>query len=219
MASKIKVWDLPTRLFHWSLAALFGGMWFTGEQGGDWLHYHVLCGEAIGGLLLFRLVWGVAGSDTARFSQFIKGPAAIRRYLKGEMTEAEQPGHNPLGGLMVLALLLALLAQVVSGLFATDVDSYLFDGPLAKLVASGASESITALHKGFFHVLLALVGLHVAAILAYRFIKGKNLVKPMITGRKQVEGEATALRFRPAWLGLATLIVTGGGVMLLLSRL
>jgi cytochrome b len=101
MEKMIKVWDAPTRLFHWSLVLLFAGMWFTGEQGGDWLHYHIWCGEAIAALLLFRLIWGVVGSETARFRQFVKGPAAIRRYLRGG--EAEQPGHNPLGGLMVVA--------------------------------------------------------------------------------------------------------------------
>jgi cytochrome b len=96
MEKSIKVWDWPTRLFHWSLVLLFGGMWFTGEQGGDWLQYHIWSGEAIAVLLLFRLIWGVMGSETARFSQFVKGPAAIRAYLQGKWTP--RPGHNPLGG-------------------------------------------------------------------------------------------------------------------------
>ncbi|WP_246043360.1 cytochrome b/b6 domain-containing protein [Aquitalea aquatilis] len=209
----IKVWDAPTRFFHWSLVALFAGMWFSGEQGGDWLHYHVLCGEAVAALLLFRLIWGVVGSQTARFSQFVKGPAAIRRYLQGG--QQEQPGHNPLGGLMVVALLTVLLLQVASGLFASDVDSYTFDGPLAKLIASGLSESITGFHKLLFNFILLLVAMHVAAIVAYRVLRKQNLVKPMLTGYQEVSGDVAPLRFRSGLLAVLALLAAGGGVFLL----
>jgi cytochrome b len=217
MEKMIKVWDAPTRLFHWSLVLLFGGMWFTGEQGGDWLHYHVWCGEAIAALLLFRLIWGVVGSQTARFSQFVKGPAAIRRYLRGG--QAEQPGHNPLGGLMVVALLLVLLVQVSSGLFSSDVDSYTFDGPLAKLIASGLSEAVTGFHKLFFNLILLLVAMHVAAIIAYRVLKKQNLVRPMLTGYQPAQGKAVPLYFRGWPVALLSLLLSCGGVWLLLSRL
>lgn len=217
MEKMIKVWDAPTRLFHWSLVLLFAGMWFTGEQGGDWLHYHVWCGEAIAALLLFRLIWGVIGSETARFRQFVKGPAAIRRYLRGG--EAEQPGHNPLGGLMVVALLLVLLVQVSSGLFSSDVDSYTFDGPLAKLISSGLSEAVTGFHKLFFNVILLLVAMHVAAIIAYRVLKKQNLVRPMLTGYQPAQGKAAPLYFRGWPVALLSLLLSCGGVWLLLTRL
>jgi len=219
MTKMVKVWDAPTRLFHWSLLLLFCVMWYTGKQGGDLLHYHVLCGEAVGSLLLFRLIWGVCGSETARFSQFVKGPAGIRRYLKGDMAEHEQPGHNPLGGLMVLALLAVLLLQVGTGLFSSDVDSYTFDGPLAKFVASGVSESVTAFHKAFFNAILVLVALHVLAIVAYRLLKKQNLVRPMLTGYKEISGELAPLQFRPWFLALLALLLSAGGFYLLLSRL
>jgi cytochrome b len=217
MERSIKVWDLPTRLFHWSLVLLFGGMWFTGEQGGDWLQYHIWSGEAIAVLLLFRLIWGVIGSETARFSQFVKGPAAIRAYLQGKWTP--RPGHNPLGALMVLALLAVLLVQVGSGLFATDVDSYAFDGPLARLVASELSESITRFHKLFFNVILLLVGLHVTAIAVYRVVKKQNLARAMLTGYQQVDGKMPTLFFRGWPVALFSLLLSGGGVYLLLTRL
>jgi cytochrome b len=214
MVRMIKVWDAPTRFFHWTLVALFAGMWFSGEQGGDWLHYHVLCGEAVAALLLFRLIWGVVGSETARFSQFVKGPAAIRRYLRGEVV-GQQPGHNPLGGLMVVGLLAVLLLQVASGLFASDVDSYTFDGPLAKLITSGLSESITGFHKLLFNFILLLVAMHVAAIVAYRVLRKQNLVKPMLTGYQEVSGDVPPLRFRSGLLAVLALLAASGGVFLL----
>ena len=218
MVKMIKIWDAPTRFFHWSLVLLFAGMWFSGEQGGDWLHYHVVCGELVAVLLLFRLVWGIVGSDTARFSQFVKGPATIRRYLKGELTDAQLPGHNPLGGLMVVALLTVLLLQVISGLFSSDVDSYVFDGPLAKVIASGLSESITHFHKAWFNLILMLVAMHVAAIVAYRVLKKQNLVRPMLTGYKPVTGIPPQLFFRSWRVAVLTLLLSGGGVYLLLTR-
>ncbi|WP_199101434.1 cytochrome b/b6 domain-containing protein [Aquitalea sp. ASV11] len=217
MEKSIKVWDWPTRLFHWSLVVLFGGMWFTGEQGGNWLQYHIWSGEAIAVLLLFRLIWGVIGSETARFSQFVKGPAAIRAYLQGKWTP--RPGHNPLGALMVLALLAVLLVQVGSGLFATDVDSYTFDGPLARLISGELSESVTRFHKLLFNLILLLVGLHITAIVAYRVIKKQNLVRAMLTGYQVADGQTPAPYFRAWQLALLSLLLSGGGVYLLLTRL
>ena len=107
---KLKVWDAPTRLFHWLLVLALAFMWYSGETGGNLMAWHLRCGVFILGLVVFRLCWGFWGSDTARFAQFVKGPAQIRRYLGGQLSENEQPGHNPLGALMVLALLAALLA-------------------------------------------------------------------------------------------------------------
>ena len=104
MQYRIKLWDAPTRLFHWSLVLLFGVMWWSGETGGDALRLHLLAGYGIAGLLLFRLLWGVLGSDTARFARFVRGPGAMLAYLCGSLPEHRIPGHNPLGALMVLAL-------------------------------------------------------------------------------------------------------------------
>ncbi|MDF0606552.1 cytochrome b/b6 domain-containing protein [Neisseriaceae bacterium TC5R-5] len=208
MSQLVKVWDLPTRLFHWSLVLLLAGMWYSGEQGGDFLQYHIWCGLGIAGLLIFRLIWGLVGSQTARFSYFIKGPRNIVRYLRGEVGEGELLGHNPLGGLMVLVMLLALLVQVVTGLFAADVDSYLYDGPLAKLLSSDWAETFTSIHQSSFNIILGLVALHITAILAYRILKRQNLVTPMITGYKPVSGKVVNLSFRSLWRAVLILLLS-----------
>jgi len=210
----VAVWDVPTRLFHWALVGLVAAMWLSGEVGGDWLRIHILCGEAIAVLLLFRVLWGFVGSQTARFGDFIKSPAVIRRYLSGQLPETAQPGHNPLGGLMVLALIVVLLLQVSTGLLSSDVDSYLYNGPLAHLVSDSLSESITAVHKLTFNLILLLVGVHVLAVAAHRVFKKQNLVRAMVTGRKQFDADVEPLRFAPlgaaiASLALAVAVVIG----------
>ncbi|TDR72067.1 cytochrome b/b6 domain-containing protein [Paludibacterium purpuratum] len=215
MKRVVAVWDLPTRLFHWTLVGLFAGMWFTGTQGGDWLRYHIWCGEGVAVLLLFRLVWGFFGSQTARFSDFLKGPDVIRRYLRGRLPEHQQPGHNPLGGLMVLALILVLLFQVSTGLFASDVDSYLYNGPLAHLIASGRSEVLTDLHKGFFNLIMLLVAVHVAAVVYHRVFKRQNLIGAMLSGRKAFDAEVAPLYFAPLRLALLSLALSAGVVVAL----
>jgi cytochrome b len=215
MNKTVAVWDIPTRLFHWLLVGLFAVMWYSGEQGGDLLRLHIWCGEAVLALLLFRLLWGCVGSQTARFAQFVRGPLVLRRYLAGKLSEAESPGHNPLGGLMVVALLLVLLFQVLTGLFSSDVDSYLFDGPLAHRIAASLSEQITAVHKLSFNLILLLVGLHVLAVLAHKVFKKQNLVRAMLSGRKQIDGEVAPLRFAPLSLAVASLVLSIGLVLAL----
>ncbi|OHX11732.1 hydrogenase [Chromobacterium sphagni] len=212
MSQQVKVWDMPTRLFHWTLVALFAAMWFCAERGGEWLQYHIYGGVAMASLLLFRLIWGVAGSQTARFSSFVRGPRAILRYLRGELPEHEAPGHNPLGGWMVVAMLLALAFQVLTGLFAADVDSYLFDGPLARHVDSSLAESLTSVHKLLFNGLLGLVALHVAAIVLYRVVKKQNLLLPMLTGYKRMAGRKPQLHFAHGALALLALLLSAGGL-------
>ncbi|WP_199153635.1 cytochrome b/b6 domain-containing protein [Chromobacterium sp. ASV23] len=218
MTQQVKVWDVPTRLFHWALVVLFGAMWFCAEQGGDWLQYHIYCGVALASLLVFRLIWGVVGSQTARFSSFVHGPRTIVRYLKGELPEREAPGHNPLGGWMVVVMLLALGAQVLTGLFAADVDSYLYDGPLAKHIDSGLAEAATGAHKLLFNGLLGLVALHLTAIVLYRLVKKQNLVGPMLTGYKKIAGEQPRLHFAHGALALAALLLSAGGLYFALLR-
>lgn len=196
MKQKIKVWDLPTRLFHWALAASVGFMWYSGEEGGDLMAWHLRCGLLITGLLVFRLCWGLWGSDTARFSRFFK-PQQIGRYLKGGLTENEQPGHNPLGALMVVALIGAVLFQAATGLLASDENMFVYNGYLNSL-AGGAGGEFRKIHVAFFNLLLALIGLHVLAVLLYRFVKKHDLIKPMITGYKWLEGRLPDLRFAGA---------------------
>lgn len=190
----VMVWDLPTRLFHWTLVVLFVAMWYTGKQG--MLNLHILCGEAIAILLVFRILWGIIGSQTARFGDFVRGPSAVCRYVRGKMSEAEQPGHNPLGALMVVALLLALLVQVGTGLFSADIDSFVYDGPFAYLIGDKA-QTVTTVHKQLFNGILVLVALHIMAIIIYAVFKKQNLVRAMLTGRKPIEDTVRPLYFAP----------------------
>ncbi|UOO83143.1 cytochrome b/b6 domain-containing protein [Uruburuella testudinis] len=195
MKQKLKVWDLPTRLFHWALVSVLAFMWYSGETGGNLMAWHLRCGLLILALLVFRICWGFWGSDTARFSQFVRGPAQIKRYLKGDLTENEQPGHNPLGALMVLALLAALAVQLLSGLFASDENMWLYNGYLNSLISSEAGAAARSIHIVFFNVLLALAAVHVLAVLLYQLVKKHNLIAPMFSGRKTLEGRLPELKF------------------------
>ncbi|MBS0518283.1 MAG: cytochrome b/b6 domain-containing protein [Proteobacteria bacterium] len=182
----VRVWDLPVRLFHWSLVLLMVVSYFTGRAGGDWMKVHFWSGYAILTLLLFRICWGFVGSTTARFSDFIKGPAAGLSHL-AEMFGRGRPheaGHNPLGGLMVVVLLLAALLQAVAGLFSADTDTGMVSGPLANRIADKWVDKATAFHHSWVNVLLALVALHILAVVVYLVLKRQNLVRPMLTGRK-----------------------------------
>lgn len=194
--STYKVWDAPTRLFHWTLVALMVFSFFTGRAAGDWLKWHFWSGYAIIALVLFRIVWGFVGSATARFSDFVRGPAAVLRHLR-ELLGPGRPhdvGHNPVGGWMVLALLAAVLVQAGAGLFTTD--DIATDGPLVGLASSEWVARATTLHKLWINLILVMVGLHVAAALVYLVVKKQNLIMAMITGRKPVPpGGAPNLRF------------------------
>lgn len=185
MAGKpnILVWDGALRLFHWTAALLVLSMWWTAENGlMDW---HRRLGMIVFGLLVFRLVWGVIGPRTARFSSWRIGPRAILSYVKALASGHHRPafGHNPLGTLSVIALLLALCVQVAAGLFAVDVDG-LESGPLARFVSFDAGRQAAEIHEISFNILLGLIGLHVVAIVAYLVFFKDNLVRPMVTGRR-----------------------------------
>src|SRR6476620_7382995 len=166
MASKndrIRVWDVPVRLFHWTLVVLMVTSYFSGKAGGDWMQLHFWSGYSILTLLLFRIVWGFIGSTTARFSDFVKGPSAAFRHL-AELAGADRPrdaGHNPLGGAMVVVLIFAVLAQAIAGLFAADTDMGTVNGPLTKLVSDKFIDKATAFHVFWINVLLVLAGVHV----------------------------------------------------------
>jgi len=179
---QIKVWDLPTRVFHWVLFLAVSAAVVTGLQGGNWMVWHGRLGLLIIGLLAFRLVWGLVGSTYARFSQFVPTPGRVLAYLRGQWHGL---GHNPLGALSVLALLALLSWQSISGLFSND--DIAFDGPLYDLVSKTTSDWLTGLHRQGLWLILALVALHVLAVLFYRFGRGKDLITPMLTGTKATD--------------------------------
>jgi cytochrome b len=207
---RVRVWDLPVRLFHWLIAVLFGFSWWTAEN--DRLDWHMLSGYAILALLLFRIFWGFAGSATARFSGFLKGPRAVIGYARNLFRQSESVafGHNPMGGWSVIALITLLLLQTVLGLFAIDVDG-IDGGPLNVLVSFQTGRGFAHLHGRVFNLLLVLTALHVAAVLFYWLFKRENLVAPMITGRRRLPSWAswTELYFAPFWLAAAGLLVAG----------
>lgn len=194
------VWDLPTRLFHWSLAGLIGFSWWSAEF--DHLDWHVWSGIAVLTALLFRLLWGLFGSSTARFSGFVRGPGTVLAYLRGSIWN--DIGHTPLAGLSVVALLLVTAAQVVLGLFSEDEDGFV-RGPLAHLVSVRTSDAAAGLHEANFNILLGLILLHVAAILYYRLVRGKRLTSAMITGRGELGPRAQPMRRGRWWAALLCL--------------
>ena len=212
----IRVWDLPTRVFHWSLLAAVGVAWWSITVHD--LIIHRTAGAVVAGLLVFRLWWGLFGGSTARFRDFLKGPVTVLRYarsLAGKSPHAT--GHNPMGGWSVVALLAALLATVSFGLFAVDVDG-LESGPFASLVSFEDGRLASRLHDMGFDALKVLVVLHLGAIAFYAVFKRENLVRPMINGQKVLGAEAVALRPARIW-ALGVGLALGVGVTGLLIRL
>ena len=181
-SKRIRLWDLPTRLFHWLLALGVIAAIVSGQFGGNLMEWHGRIGLLIIGLIVFRLVWGLFGSTYARFAQFFPTPAKISAYLKGKWTG---PGHNPLGALAVFGLLGLVALQAVSGLFAND--DIAFFGPLFDLVDKNFSNRLTGLHHLAANLLFGLIGLHLVAIAFYVRVKKDNLLKPMVTGWKEGE--------------------------------
>lgn len=188
----VKVWDVPTRLFHWAIVFFFVLSWRSAESGAmDW---HYLSGLIALGLVLFRLIWGVIGSSTARFTHFVRPPGAALAYLRGPAdAPVKTVGHNPVGGYSVVAMLLALSVQVGTGLFAVDVDG-LESGPLSYLVSFDQGRVAAGIHEVSFNLLLGLIALHLLAIAYYRIRRSRKLIVPMITGRDpQVAAGAAGL--------------------------
>ena len=206
----VRVWDAPTRLFHWAIVILVFVSWLSADQG--FMTVHLCSGLALLALLLFRIGWGLIGSTTARFRDFLHPPRAVLAYLR--RGEGLYAGHNPAGGLMVIALIMVLLAQAVTGLFAND--GLHFSGPLALLVSEDVSNRVTDLHGLIFNVILLLVWCHVVAVGFYLFVKGHNLVKAMVTGKKphaHVPAEAR-IAFTRSYIALLLLllVLTAGAV-------
>ncbi|MFG1357537.1 cytochrome b/b6 domain-containing protein [Xanthobacter pseudotagetidis] len=207
---KVQVWDMPTRLFHWSLVLLVALSYASARMGKiDW---HFLSGYAVLTLVLFRIAWGIAGSDTSRFSRFVRRPADALRHLRDlpRRQAGAEPGHNPAGAFMVLALLGLLLAQTVTGLFSSD--GLIVEGPLAHLVDGATSEAATSWHGFFFDVIVVAVGLHVAAVLAYAVVAREDLVRPMILGWKRLPPSVPAPRMASPLLAAALLAASAAAV-------
>jgi cytochrome b len=182
---KVRVWDLPTRIFHWLLALAVVASIVTAKIGGNAMEWHFLSGYLIFTLLAFRLVWGLFGGYWSRFANFTYRPATLRRYLRGHAAPDEHldVGHSPLGALSVFGLLAVLTVQVGTGLFADD--EIASAGPLVRFVSGATSSLLTGWHKNFGQwIIIGLVLLHVGAIVFYRLMKGRDLVRPMLTGDK-----------------------------------
>jgi cytochrome b len=198
----VPVWDLPVRLFHWTLVALIAFSWWSAEN--ERVEWHLWSGYGVLSLLLFRLLWGLFGSSTARFTSFIRGPRAVVSYAR-DMRGWQGIGHTPLGALSVVALLGLTLVQVALGLVLSDEDGTI-TAPLNHLVSFDTAEQAHDLHELLFNVLLGFIGLHIAAILFYRLVLGKRLVGAMVTGRTRAEGSAQPMRPAKWWVALLCLI-------------
>lgn len=216
---KVRVWDLPTRLFHWSLVILFITSWISAEIGGTAMQYHFWSGYAILTLILFRILWGLFGSETARFAHFLRSPLAAWQYARGffKPVYAATLGHNALGAWSVLAMLAFLLAQASTGLFANDDIST--EGPLYKLVSKDTSDLLTRIHHLSFNVLLVLAGIHIVAIVLYRVLHRENLLKPMLTGDKAVAPATPAPRLLSPWRALPWLAIAAAIVWAVVNKL
>jgi cytochrome b len=180
VSTPVRVWDLPTRLFHWALAiCVVLGIVFV-KIGGNAIQWHAYCGYTALALILFRVIWGFVGSWHARFANFIPSPSKLIAFLRGQVDGGL--GHNPLGALSVIALLIIVLIQALTGLF-TDDDIF-FQGPFARYVSNSTVALFTSIHRFNQYLIFVLVGLHIAAISYYYFVKRENLVGPMVTGDK-----------------------------------
>lgn len=215
---KLLVWDLPIRLFHWSMAALVLALYLTSRW--NRMDWHVRAGDALLALILFRLLWGFFGSDTARFARFVRSPGAVLRYLAGLLRQGpdDQPGRNPAGGWMVVAMLALLLAQSLTGVFV--LNDVVNEGPFTELVPTAVANAMTALHDAvLWDLLLAAIALHILAVLGYALVKRHDLTRPMLTGCKWLP-EATPRpgMARPA-LGVLLLASAAGLAALLADKL
>jgi cytochrome b len=207
------------RAVHWVQVALVATSVATGFTGGNVLRIHRLSGYALLALVLFRAAWGFAGGRHARFASFLRGPRAVLGFVR-ETVALRRPlhaGHNPLAGWVTLALLAALLVQASTGLFAND--DLFFEGPLAKLVTQDLSDRLTGVHKTNARILLALVAMHVGAVLFHLVVERQNLVAPMFTGRKRwPEGMEAPDPGRPRpWLAIALFLAACAAVALVVN--
>ncbi len=200
----VLVWDAPTRLFHWGTVVLVAACYVTVRL--NWMDWHAWAGDALLALLLFRLLWGLFGSDTARFGRFLVSPGAALRHLAHlHRREVDtEIGHNAAGGWMVLVMILLLFGQTLTGIYVNN--DIADEGPLTELMPTSIADVISNLHTIFWDLLLAAIALHVLAILAYAAVKRQNLLRPMVTGRKPLPDSVAAPLIAP--LTRAALLLT-----------
>ena len=219
MIEKRLVWDLPLRLFHWLLVASIVASYVTAKFIDD-RQWHFYVGYWTIGLLVFRILWGFFGPRHARFTNFIRSPSAAWLYLKGMSSKGTTPsiGHNPVGGMMVLLMLVLLAIQAGTGLFTTD--AIIWAGPYNPSVSESTASFLSSVHYWNFNLILAVVGLHVAAILFYAFYKNQNLVVPMLHGHKPATlvPEHEAISSSQLFRALVVSLVAAGFVYWLLAH-
>jgi len=188
LAQKHLIWDLPLRIFHWSFACTILAAWYTSEQEGELIELHMQLGYVALGLLIFRVSWGIIGPKHARFSQFIPTPKKLMSYLKNAHKADNShinAGHNPLGALMVLVMIVLVSLQAISGLFIND--DIFSAGPYYGSLGKDVEKLMSFLHHNTFNFMIAAIALHIAAVAYYWRVKKQNLVLPMITGKKSAE--------------------------------
>ena len=215
----VRVWDLPTRLFHWALVVCIVGLVTTAQIGGNAMDWHFRFGYCVLTLLLFRLLWGFVGGHWSRFSTFLYSPASLLRYVRGHEVDGQPLGHSPLGALSVFAILALLLLQVGTGLFSDDEIAAV--GPLSKLASGAVVSQLTHYHKDIGKVIvLILVLLHIGAIAFYRIKRKKDLIRPMLVGDVSSPTPQLASRDDAGSRALAAVILLGsaGAVAALLKQ-
>ena len=212
----VLIWDLPVRLFHWAIVLLVGFSWFSAHM--EWMDWHLRSGYAALTLLLFRWLWGLVGSQTARFTHFLAGPRAVLGHairLWRREPDRER-GHNALGGWMVLVMLVLLSVQAGTGLFAND--DIMTEGPCADVVGKDASDWLTHIHRLNFTLIEIAVALHLVALLGYALVKRQNLVWPMLTGRKSLPATLAPPRMRGTVLAGVVFAVAAGVVTFIVNH-
>jgi cytochrome b len=204
------VWDLPLRLFHWSLVLCMVASWITAELGFDYIQIHMYLGYTTLSLILFRIIWGFIGPRHARFTSFLTGPTGVWRYARGLAagTMIQTVGHNPLGGLMVIVMLVLVAFQGATGLFASD--DIVWTGPYNGAVSEATADKLTSLHHLNFNIILAAVALHLMAIAFYFLVKKQNLVGAMVHGQKSAD-------FVPATEAITTSELVKAAIVIVIS--
>ena len=199
----VRVWDWPTRAFHWSLVLAIASAWvsaeFAGRIGDPTLKWHRWNGYAILVLLVFRLIWGVVGSSTSRIGGFFHSPSAMIGYGLGLVRgrTVHYLGHNPLGSLMILLLIAAVATQAVLGLYTLEHNE-ITAGPLKRTISDELTERVSWLHVRGFNVILALASVHILVNSLYGLVKRDPLVRAMVTGRKPARPYVDAAEMQPA---------------------
>ncbi len=204
----IRVWDLPVRLFHWAIVVLIVFAWGTDHY--NYMEWHVWTGYTILTLLIFRVLWGFIGSDTARFTRFLRSPLAALRHISHihRREPDHEIGHNAAGGWMVLVMLALIGVQAGTGLFSND--DALTEGPLMHLVGKDESDWLSHIHSINFKLIEAVVVLHLLAIITYAVLKRQNLVRPMVTGTKKLPDGTAAPRLASPFRAVGVLAVAAG---------